>query len=306
MAIHGYHAGREPSNSRGGSMSRDYPRLPIEEFGAHLLRSGDLDPIYIALRKVRWELPFIKRWLLAYWGFYSAATAGYIADAVTMQEYWKRWKDAAENLVQPLGLSIRFPRGHERRHMRGKAAMDCYEHLSTRYKHAPHGFVDYVLGDSREEGLTCRGIMKRVADHVQFGPWIGFKIADMAERVLGVPVSFEHAEVFMFDDPKKAALMLWRKQTGQPENAKPRDEGRVLREVVSSLTNMLSGFPAPPLNDRPVGLQEVETILCKWKSHCNGHYPLGNDIREIRAGLEPWLPCSAPAREFLTAMPEVV
>ena len=56
--------------------------------------------------------------------------------------------------------------------------------------------------------------------------------------------------------------------------------------------------------ERPVGLQEVETILCKWKSHMNGHYPLNNDIMEIRHGLKDWLPVSALARAFYDAMPE--
>jgi hypothetical protein len=147
--------------------------------------------------------------------------------------------------------------------------------------------------------------MRRVQEHPQFGPWIGFKVADMTERCLGIPVSFEHAEVFMFNDPKKAALLLWRAKAGLPSNAKPRDEGAALREVVGYLTDHFAAQTAPPTHDRPVGLQEVETILCKWKSHTNGHYGPNNDTIEIRDGLAEWERHSVLAQMLLDAMPEV-
>jgi hypothetical protein len=45
----------------------------------------------------------------------------------------------------------------------------------------------------------------------------------------------------------------------------------------------------PGIDDRrPVSFLEIETILCKWKSHQNGHYPPGHDLMEIRRGTEPW------------------
>ena len=36
-------------------MSRNYPRLEIEPFGRHLIQSGDLDPIYIALARASFD-----------------------------------------------------------------------------------------------------------------------------------------------------------------------------------------------------------------------------------------------------------
>lgn len=53
-----------------------------------------------------------------------------------------------------------------------------------------------------------------------------------------------------------------------------------------------------------MNIQEVETVLCKWKSHMNGHYPLWNDIREINGGLEPWAGRCSAARAFLNHMPK--
>jgi hypothetical protein len=272
-------------------MTRNYEKLDIKEFGEHLLRSRDLDPIYCALVDSKMSRTQLHRWLLAYWVFYHAGVAP--------ATYWGRMKMAALNL-EPTPFGARWPRGHERRHMRGRNAVEAFDGLVQRYMDAPERFVEAVT-DS-----TCGGVMRKVQFHRGFGPWIGFKVADMLERVCGEVVSFEHAEVFVFKDPKQAALLLWRKRNGLPENAKPRDEQFVLESVVRHLINEFANenrWTAPPSGDRPVGLQEVETILCKWKSHLNGHYPLNNDINEIRAGLQPWLQHSETARVFLEAMP---
>ena len=78
----------------------------------------------------------------------------------------------------------------------------------------------------------------------------------------------------------------------------------VLPKVLDYLLGEFSGFKAPPLSDRAVNIQEVETVLCKWKSHMNGHYPLLNDIVDIRSGLEPWTGKCSAARAFLSHMPD--
>ena len=57
------------------------------------------------------------------------------------------------------------------------------------------------------------------------------------------------------------------------------------------LIKALGTYQAPPQMDRPINIQEVETILCKWKSHLNGHYPTGNDIAEVRHGLVKYGRC---------------
>jgi hypothetical protein len=278
--------------------SRSYNKLNILPFGEQLLASGDLDPIYIALVNAQFDPVRLKRWLLVYWTFYHAGVASYLVDAPTTEGFWERWRIAAIN-VEPTPSGGRWPRGHERRHMRGLNAEKCWEAMMGRYFERPEAFVEHCV----PEPTPCRDVMKRVREHVQFGPWIGFKVADMTERVLGTPVDFTDAEVFMFDDPKKAALLLWRLSQGLPEGAKPKDEKRALELVVHFLITSLDKHLAPPRLDRPVGLQEVETILCKWKSHLNGHYPLNNDIIEIRDGLQPFLAHSETAQQFLAAMP---
>ncbi len=283
--------------------SRDYERLGIEPFGHHLITTGDLDPVYIALRGVDWSIAQRNRWLIAYWCFYHCGLASY-ASGREDSDFWNVLEVAAEN-SSPAPPGGRWPRGHERRHARGGQGINMVADLRWRYKESPDNMISYICGgvvegftadnkalsaDDHVEvvPLSFRKVAARVQEHTLFGPWIAFKIADMIDRVMGIPVGFEQAHVFMFKDPVKAALMLWRQRMGLEESARPRDQAGVILEIVKYLIHEFEDLRAPPLNDRPIRLQEVETVLCKWKSHMNGHYPLFNDIDEINAGLEGW------------------
>lgn len=289
-------------------MSQAYERLSIQKFGEHLLTSLDLDPVYVALdhciRHFNWEPEKVARWLLAYWCLYHVGAACWLSDVEDTEDYWKALMTAAVNkdpapagLPGPNGEPPRWPRSAERRHWRGAAAVRCVEQLAQRYGTAKD-MVEFM------KGPTVAAVMARAKDHYLFGDWIAFKVADMLERVLGHPVSFDQGHVFMFDAPREAALMLWRKEAGQHPSAQPLDLNLVLEKVVAKLTQDFAGFKAPPRLDRPVGLQEIETILCKWKSHMNAHYPLWHDIEEINHGLDQWTGESEAAAAFAVAMPK--
>lgn len=158
----------------------------------------------------------------------------------------------------------------------------------------PEKMVDCILDGPRD----FESIRRRVKTHHLFGDWIAFKIGDMLERVLGEQVDFSEADVFMFKDPVKGAKMVWE---SWPDSVPKEFNEEMIPAVVHILKKQFAGFKAPPIYDRLVGLQEVETILCKWKSHMNGHYPLNNDICEIRKGLKDW---GHEAMMFLDHMPE--
>lgn len=291
-------------------MSKSYERLPIEVFGAHLLSTVDLDPIYLALRKMEMPEARLNRWLVAYWCCYHAGVASYLSE-FEGKEFYDQLMVAAVN-EQPAPTGDRWPRGGERRHWRGAQATSCVEALVARYGDNAEGMAEYCAGN----GGTFQEVTKRVQEHRLFGPWIGFKVADMVDRVLGLPVAFDNAAVFMFKDPYKAATIQYEVNPNIPTKVypdgseAPRDRELVTSDVVHHVAEHLikhfAGFNAPPLGDRPVNIQEVETILCKWKSHMNGHYPLFNDIREITHGAQPWAAHSKTAQAFIEAMPEVV
>jgi hypothetical protein len=273
--------------------------LSLEEFGAHLLQTNDLDPIYVALHKMKMEPQKMKRWLLAYWCFYSAGFACWASEYPQPSIYWRWMRTAAENTTEsPAGG--RWPRGFERRHARGEAGIKMVASLEEKYQH-PEEFSNAVMGP--EEVTTCTRVIERAKDHYLFGPWISFKIADMLERCLGAAIKFEESEIFFFDQPKEAAIAYWRQFLRLPVSAKPRNELEAITAVCAKLTKHFGDFKAPPRYDRPVGIQEVETILCKWKSHQNGSYPLLNDINEARHGIASWAKVCATALSFQESLP---
>lgn len=286
-------------------MGRNYERLSIEDFGAHLLNTGDLDPIYIALNKMELSRTQLCRWLVAYWCFYHAGVACKLSEHQDMDSYWAEFMKAAVN-AEPTPLGTRWPRGHERRHFRGQQAIDGVNHL---IKAMPYGPADYIAGfDAKMNGLGQATLpFATVSSMVQelrgFGPWISFKVGDMLDRLGLIPVSFDQAEVFMFKDPTEAALKLWRLKAGLNEDAQPKDRIGAITQVVDYLRMRFKDYTAPPLHERMVDLQEIETILCKWKSHMNGHYPLLNDTIEITQGLKEWAPHCKTAEIMMGCMP---
>lgn len=270
-------------------------RVPtIELFGEQLLATGDLDPLYISLTFANLELNQLRRWLLAYWCCYHAGASSWISE-FTGEEYWLAMSKMAANVISPVGE--RWPRGHERRHFRGAKATEAVTEIRRQHPE-PEKLVMWL----ETAGPTFRNVRARVTTLPQFGPWIAFKVADMLERVMKVSISFEGADVFMFDSPREAALVtasLWSSNQGSIGSG----EDAVIRSVSDTLISYFSRHMAPPWLDRPVNIQEVETILCKWKSHNNGHYPVGNDIAEIRDGLAEWAETSETAGRLLRVTP---
>jgi Alpha-glutamyl/putrescinyl thymine pyrophosphorylase clade 2 len=272
-------------------MTRNYPRLAtIEEFGAQLLTTGDLDPVYVALRKARLDQETLRRWLFAYWCCYHVGASCYLAQHEG-KDYWDwMYLMAANSALTPLGG--RWPRGHERRHFRGEKAwraIDYYQHN--------WGTPENLVRKIEEHGPKFSNIRRHViAALPQFGPWMAFKIGDMLERVLEVEVDFVDSDVLMFDQPYGSAMDVYAELEEQHLGA---PQGDPVRLATAYLIKYFSGYEAPPSYNRPVNIQEVETILCKWKSHKNGSYPLMNDIHEIFHGLVEWESVSPIAKRLL-------
>jgi hypothetical protein len=302
---------------------RNYDRLEIKPFGEQLLRSGDLDPIYIALTQLGLETYQTYRWLLAYWAFYSAGTACHLSEK-RGDDFWAGMLTAAENKeplpwvtprpwsdpkVTPYAASERWPRGHERRHFRGPRCVDAVNKWRSTWE-TPENLVRMIAfgtGALRSDTAHFVDLKRRAKLVPMFGDWIAFKIGDMLDRCGVVHVEFAFDEAF-YDSPRDAALLhhAREKERGDTEAFLCKDDKERIKWAVSDLSNHYArlGLKAPPFQDRDVDLQELETIFCKWKSHLNGHYPLWNDVREIREGVAPWVAHNATARDFLRCMPD--
>jgi len=283
-----------------------YDQLSVEAFGSALLETQDLDPIYVGLNGAKLDDVQRNRWLLAYWCLYDAGSACFMAEQRTAEGFWTYLQAAAMNHeVVPAPIGGRWRRAAERRHWRGENAIKSYAYLRERYKMYPEDMAAYCAQGKGPllPGMppeTFAAVMKRAQEHVAFGPWIGFKVADMVERCMGVPVSFDEAALALFDSPAEAAAIVYAEKFPGIE---PNSKATPLLWSCAYLKDQFKDRKAPPALDRAVGLQEVETILCKWKSHRNGHYPVGNDTAEIRHHLKPWLPHSAIASRFFAALP---
>lgn len=252
-------------------------RLDVYEFGKQLIRTKDLDPVYVVLQHAQLPPRKLQRWLLAYWCFYHAGTASWIAHGA--DGYWERMELAAG--------SSNYPRCPERRHFRGRAARESVEWLKGEG-------VDRLFQSLRTAGPALEDVMKCVRGWRGFGPWIAFKVADMLERLDLAPVRFTVAGVFLFDSPLEGARLLWAtEQAEASEASREASEGVLSREApegvgdwaVGRILERLGTAKAPPRYERPIGVQEAETILCKWKSHMSGRYHVGEDIASLKRSL---------------------
>jgi hypothetical protein len=263
--------------------------MPVWHFGNRLLDTKDLDPVYVGLVGARLESDQRARWLFAYWAFYHVGLASFLSE-LEGREYW-RWLRVAAVNDGTHGLKLpteRWPRAAERRHFRGKRCVDAVDQLS---RTRPEERVD-----SLRDCTTAEEVMDVVQGWPMFGPWIAFKAADMLERCDGVDLAFERDLGLVYQEPRSALDILSRYHTVRGERWEPMVWWNMLLE-------RWQYTPAPPQGSRRCGPQEVETILCKWKSHQKGNYPVGKDIHEVREALPGWGPT---ADKILAAMPAEV
>lgn len=235
--------------------------MDVFQFGEGLLRTGDLDPVYVAIYRARMPRTTLERFLLGYWAFYHCGTAAWIAEQPT--GFWERFRTAAG--------SKDYPRCHERRHFRGENARKSTEDLAGRG-------MDSLFRPLQGE-LTAGEVFQVVRSWYGFGPWIAFKVADMLERLNLARVSFDVSTIQLFDSPAEGADLLWQDlgRGEKPANLVPWAVGEIL--------DRLGDWDAPPRDERKINIQEAETILCKWKSYRKGHYTIGEDVAGLRKSL---------------------
>lgn len=251
----------------------NYPLMSWADFSTTLLTKFDLDPIYAmlvdAVAAGAMDEPTLKRWLLAYWCYYSAGTASFIAEEPSHKFY--------EFMRLGFSGANQYSRGHERRHFRGENGLKAIDHLE-RFGPAEK-VVDFIYAGAC---LTYSCVAERAMGFTLFGPWIAWKICDMGERVLCLDVDFHDTSLYMYKDPVQGGALYrfgdWQHPINEAE----------LALVVKMIETEFDGYMAPPHLDRPINVQEVETLLCKYKAHVKGHYPPLFDIVEIRHGLENW------------------
>jgi hypothetical protein len=259
----------QPVHATGGKLS-------IVEFGKQLLDTNDLDPVYVILWEARWRKALLQKWLLPYLAFYHIGTASWIASHDSDSTYWDAFEKAAG--------SSTYPRSSERRHYRAHNALKSVAYL--RERGMANLFAPLLSGGPR----TAAQVMEVVKTWEGFGDWSAFKAADMLERLGLVEIDFDLATA-MYDSPKEGAKRYWRDEGEPPLLGKSVEEWAVAR-----LLEELGHYKAPPRYERPIGLQEVETILCKHLSYLHGRYKLGEDIEACQKALRRFKDCDLAQR----------
>ncbi len=258
---------------------KTHTHMSPDDFAKYLIITEELDPVYSALYRGTDIFDYshgqLDKLLVAYFCLYHLGAAARIAErAGSDKAFWRLIMEAAVN------TGLKWPRGSERRHWRGAQAVASAQHLVD-LRMSPTALLDDWAA-----GATFAGVSSRVRECRGFGPWIAFKVADVLERVRGNPIDFADCELGFYDEPRKGAQYML--EGGVPVG-EPLDDAQFQFEV-STWTKRLvkKGFKAPPDFQRPVNVQEIETIFCKYKSHVNGHYPLGKDTLEVQHGLTGW------------------
>lgn len=280
--------------------------LSASQFGRQLVQTGDLDPIYTMLQGAQLDRGTLKRWCLAYWMFYHAGVASKVAEA---PDFWAAVQRAQDE---------KWPRGTERRHFKGKASQQSILMLGSFRGMTPEDLVTWAATahyHSEDKGKfgaqPFTAVRERVMRWRGFGPWIAFKVADMTDAVLGIPVDFTTALPYFFDDPFLGSIAshvqreFAHNHLGVPitnpadimaeanhvfDVSSSAERLSILKDEVWKLSraNQLGTLRAPHAPHRELALQEYETIFCKYKSHLNGKYPVGKDSKEIFHALDGW------------------
>jgi hypothetical protein len=134
-------------------------------------------------------------------------------------------------------------------------------------------------------------INKVVCEWPMCGPWAAFKLADLVERVARSPVTFPRDVCLLYREPRSGLELIAQRM------------GWSSTQALAELERHFQRFLAPPTGDRPCGVQEIETVLCKFKASVAGSYWIGRDIHEVRKALQGWGPTAA---KMLAAMPAEV
>jgi hypothetical protein len=261
----------------------NYPRKSAYDFGRALLEQKDLDPLYDMLYAAGLERPLLARYMLAYWCFYDTGTAAWVA-YLPPPGFWARMREAAG--------SKRFPRGGDRRHFRGATALKSVGFLES-LGETPERLLDRLSGGGKPTTLTA--VVGRVRELYGFGLTISFKAADMLERLWGARYVFGPDDPLLFSQTPRAGALSLAEAEGWGDGSA---EEEIVKQAHGRVLEVLGGYSAPPRFERKLTVLETETILCKWKHHLNGSYPVGRGKEAQWKGLPAFGRCPLSQRLY--------
>lgn len=236
-------------------------RMSCEEFAINIVESGDLDPDYIFLLNVFNKLKLTDEqratWIVMKTVVYNSCSE---AEIFFRERTFENVEYGAER----------------RKHKR----------YAKRYFEA---FKAHAVGRAASVHRYFRGLPPSASVSLQalrridgVGPWAAWKCLDLLERVLHLPVDFSSVDFrIAYEYPLKGILML----AGHEEDVTLLKDSSLYRDCLEISVNKIGAGRlclSPPTRDRPIGVQEFETIFCKYHSYMHGHYTPGEDLHRLR------------------------
>jgi len=245
----------------------------VFEFGDAKLRVFDIDPLYLAMHRAKMSLALRQRFTFAFVAF---DLAGLAADIASAPDYWAAMHEAV----------AQTKRGAPRRYFRGAAAHNALEKIYSKFRTA-----EAAIASLHGPYATVRLHMK--AHFPQFGDCAAFKLCDMVERTCGNKIDFSQVDIFTVCNSAQV-------EKGAVKAAEVL--GLTRPQLLTRMLNYKWATDAGPDFKRPLGPQEIETILCYYShddAH-NKHFP-GMDARGVYGELQQGQ--GALARKLMRCMP---
>lgn len=233
------------------------------KFARLTIESNDLDPMYELIRNLKKtkDPAWMARFIVYFVFFYDAGGAKKFADELAQTanlfQYDREWE-----LMKNLAWLSDTKRGTERRHFRGKNAIDALKNLHLMKMPMTEMVDDWWAP-------TYTQLYQKVSTkyaRCQLGPYFIWKIFDIVSVGLGrhISMNLDEAVKFMPDEPRKAAAMFF------PD--------RDFRAALGTVNDYVSGMKHP-VADRYCSYPETETILCMMKGFFGTKvHAIGDDI----------------------------
>jgi hypothetical protein len=245
------------------------PLAAFSEFGRHMLDSEDIDPIYPVLRQLVSDLELDNaqaEWLvilyLAYYEITSALTA------------FHAHPEPGSTSVFHDERTLKLPTGIERRGLRQAHLMAS--HLNEwigRFDGQSHFTAcrDWFANDPYFNAGVLDGYLQGIDYN---GRWASYKAVEVMQKVLGWPVAHSDAGHEGSTGPRKGLTLFFPEVKGNGPRA---------LDLLDEQTDVL--MRAVRAHGVHVEVEQVETLLCDFKSLARGAYYVGHDTDLMLEGI---------------------
>ena len=242
----------------------------VAKFGKHMLASKDLDPIYPVLKELHTARAMDQEQALWHSFLY---VAWYHLPVSHAAFEWMPKRAPVPRKLKRIGET--WPTGIERRSNRGGKVFTHIDSFVAVTSHLPlrewfrNGFVEAQTQGKRH--ANWRTLNERLQAVWGNGRWAAYKHCEVLRRVHGLPVEAPDMGHRFSSGPREGLATLYGHLEGQGEAAIA-----VLDARDRDLQKRLLGFGLD------VDVEELETILCNFKSLLAGRYYPGHDIDEMQ------------------------